>query len=142
MARVNYSTGNLMLAATDFDISGVGRRLQLTRTYNSLDARRLAEQTDPAELAERRRRSDAARARRHRVELLRAIFRAVDARDPLRPEAARGLLIELADAEQHSMATLGTSAGLPARWHPDVEGGDGEIFQLLETAYRTVKLLP
>ncbi|SES18892.1 RHS repeat-associated core domain-containing protein [Streptomyces qinglanensis] len=38
VARVNYSTGNLMLAATDFDISGVGRRLQLTRTYNSLDA--------------------------------------------------------------------------------------------------------
>ncbi|MER7407862.1 DUF6531 domain-containing protein [Streptomyces sp. NPDC000070] len=27
-----------MLAATDFDIAGVGQKLQLTRTYNSLEA--------------------------------------------------------------------------------------------------------
>ncbi|MFF9027811.1 RHS repeat-associated core domain-containing protein [Streptomyces iakyrus] len=38
VARVNLSNGNLMLAATDFDIAGVGRKLQLTRTYNSLEA--------------------------------------------------------------------------------------------------------
>ncbi len=38
VARVNVSDGNLMLAATDFDIAGVGRKLRLTRTYNSLDA--------------------------------------------------------------------------------------------------------
>lgn len=38
VARVNISNGNLMLAATDFDIAGVGQRLQLTRTYNSLEA--------------------------------------------------------------------------------------------------------
>nr|WP_308403062.1 RHS repeat-associated core domain-containing protein [Streptomyces sp. BV286] len=38
VARVNYSTGNLMLAGTDFDVAGVGQKLQLTRTYNSLDA--------------------------------------------------------------------------------------------------------
>ncbi|MFF8830863.1 RHS repeat-associated core domain-containing protein [Streptomyces sp. NPDC015131] len=38
VARVNLSNGNLMLAATDFSIAGVGRQLQLTRTYNSLDA--------------------------------------------------------------------------------------------------------
>lgn len=38
MARVNYSTGNLMLAATDFQVAGVGNALQLSRTYNSLDA--------------------------------------------------------------------------------------------------------
>ncbi|MEU5958728.1 RHS repeat-associated core domain-containing protein [Streptomyces sp. NPDC047525] len=38
VARVNYSTGNLMLAATDFQVAGVGQSLQLTRTYNSLDA--------------------------------------------------------------------------------------------------------
>ncbi|MFJ8938802.1 RHS repeat-associated core domain-containing protein [Streptomyces sp. NPDC102365] len=37
-ARINYSTGNLMLTATDFDIAGVGQRLMLARTYNSLDA--------------------------------------------------------------------------------------------------------
>ncbi|WVU05534.1 RHS repeat-associated core domain-containing protein [Streptomyces prasinus] len=37
-AKINYSTGNLMLTATDFDIAGVGQRLQLARTYNSLDA--------------------------------------------------------------------------------------------------------
>ncbi len=37
VARVNVSNGNLMLAATDFDIAGVGRKLQLTRTYNSLE---------------------------------------------------------------------------------------------------------
>jgi hypothetical protein len=37
VARVNYSNGNLMLAATDFDIAGVGQNLQLTRTYNSFD---------------------------------------------------------------------------------------------------------
>ncbi|MFF1447711.1 RHS repeat-associated core domain-containing protein [Streptomyces sp. NPDC058274] len=37
-ARIDYSTGNLMLAATDFDIAGVGQRLTLARTYNSLDA--------------------------------------------------------------------------------------------------------
>ncbi|WP_242535348.1 RHS repeat-associated core domain-containing protein [Streptomyces albidoflavus] len=38
VARVNHSTGNLMLAGTDFDVAGVGQQLQLTRTYNSLDA--------------------------------------------------------------------------------------------------------
>ncbi|MFE6365883.1 RHS repeat-associated core domain-containing protein [Streptomyces sp. NPDC057806] len=38
VARVNVSNGNLMLAATDFDIAGVGQKLQLARTYNSLDA--------------------------------------------------------------------------------------------------------
>ncbi|MCK8680669.1 DUF6531 domain-containing protein [Streptomyces lichenis] len=38
VARVDYSTGNLMLAATDVDLAGVGTRLQLTRTYNSFDA--------------------------------------------------------------------------------------------------------
>ncbi|MGW1958556.1 DUF6531 domain-containing protein [Streptomyces sp. NPDC001920] len=38
VARVNLSNGNLMLAATDFDIAGVGQKLQLTRTYNSLEA--------------------------------------------------------------------------------------------------------
>ncbi|MGR8008505.1 RHS repeat-associated core domain-containing protein [Streptomyces hypolithicus] len=38
VARVNYSNGNLMLAATDFDIAGVGQTLRLARTYNSLDA--------------------------------------------------------------------------------------------------------
>ncbi|MER6469747.1 RHS repeat-associated core domain-containing protein [Streptomyces collinus] len=37
-AKVDYSTGNLMLTATDFDVAGVGQRLQLARTYNSLDA--------------------------------------------------------------------------------------------------------
>ncbi|MFD3514743.1 RHS repeat-associated core domain-containing protein [Streptomyces sp. NPDC058657] len=38
VGRVSYSTGNLMLAATDFDVAGVGQSLQLTRTYNSFDA--------------------------------------------------------------------------------------------------------
>ncbi|GGU62666.1 type IV secretion protein Rhs [Streptomyces daghestanicus] len=38
VARVNISDGNLMLAATDFDIAGVGQKMQLTRTYNSLEA--------------------------------------------------------------------------------------------------------
>ncbi|MEE1797145.1 DUF6531 domain-containing protein, partial [Streptomyces sp. JV176] len=38
VARVNYSNGNLMLAGTDFDVAGVGQNLQLSRTYNSLDA--------------------------------------------------------------------------------------------------------
>ncbi|MFJ9130007.1 RHS repeat-associated core domain-containing protein [Streptomyces sp. NPDC102340] len=38
VARVNYSTGNLMLAATDFEVAGLGRPLRLARTYNSLDA--------------------------------------------------------------------------------------------------------
>ncbi|MEV5102098.1 RHS repeat-associated core domain-containing protein [Streptomyces massasporeus] len=37
-AKIDYSTGNLMLTATDFDIAGAGQRLQLARTYNSLDA--------------------------------------------------------------------------------------------------------
>ncbi|MET7595742.1 RHS repeat-associated core domain-containing protein [Streptomyces sp. NPDC005481] len=37
-ARIDYSTGNLMLAATDFQVAGVGRKLTLARTYNSLDA--------------------------------------------------------------------------------------------------------
>ncbi|MEU6765483.1 RHS repeat-associated core domain-containing protein [Streptomyces sp. NPDC046853] len=37
-ARVDYSTGNLMLTATDFQIAGVGQSLSLSRTYNSLDA--------------------------------------------------------------------------------------------------------
>ncbi|WP_329014131.1 RHS repeat-associated core domain-containing protein [Streptomyces sp. NBC_00690] len=38
VARINLSNGNLMLAGTDFDIAGVGQKLRLTRTYNSLDA--------------------------------------------------------------------------------------------------------
>ncbi|MVO86417.1 RHS repeat protein [Streptomyces sp. p1417] len=38
VARVNLSNGNLMLAATDFDVAGVGQKLRLARTYNSLDA--------------------------------------------------------------------------------------------------------
>ncbi|AYG78300.1 tRNA(Glu)-specific nuclease WapA [Streptomyces hundungensis] len=37
-AKIDYSTGNLMLTATDFDIAGVGQNLRLARTYNSLDA--------------------------------------------------------------------------------------------------------
>lgn len=37
-ARVNFSTGNLILTATDFSIAGVGQQLTLARTYNSLDA--------------------------------------------------------------------------------------------------------
>ncbi|MER7148379.1 RHS repeat-associated core domain-containing protein [Streptomyces xanthochromogenes] len=38
VGRIDYSTGNMMLAATDFDIAGVGNSLQLTRTYNSFFA--------------------------------------------------------------------------------------------------------
>ncbi|CAL9366170.1 hypothetical protein SUDANB151_00754 [Streptomyces sp. enrichment culture] len=38
VARINYSTGNLMLADTALQLPGVGRQLQLTHTYNSLDA--------------------------------------------------------------------------------------------------------
>ncbi|MGW7199040.1 RHS repeat-associated core domain-containing protein [Streptomyces chryseus] len=38
VARVDYSNGNLMLAGTDFDVAGVGQKLQLSRTYNSFDA--------------------------------------------------------------------------------------------------------
>ncbi|MQS09315.1 hypothetical protein FNX48_019670 [Streptomyces sp. IF17] len=37
VARINLSNGNLMLAATDFDVAGVGQNLQLTRTHNSVD---------------------------------------------------------------------------------------------------------
>ncbi|WP_333771697.1 RHS repeat domain-containing protein [Streptomyces sp. IBSBF 2435] len=35
VARVDLSSGDLMLAGTDFDIAGAGDRLQLTRTYSS-----------------------------------------------------------------------------------------------------------
>ncbi|WP_127469440.1 RHS repeat-associated core domain-containing protein [Streptomyces sp. B27] len=38
VARIDLSNGNLMLAATDFDVAGVGQKLRLARTYNSLDA--------------------------------------------------------------------------------------------------------
>ncbi|WP_456340825.1 RHS repeat-associated core domain-containing protein [Streptomyces solincola] len=38
VARVNLSNGNLMLAATDFEVAGVGQKLRLARTYNSFDA--------------------------------------------------------------------------------------------------------
>ncbi|MGW2637330.1 DUF6531 domain-containing protein [Streptomyces sp. NPDC001348] len=37
-AKIDYSTGNLMLTATDLDIAGHGQRLRLARTYNSLEA--------------------------------------------------------------------------------------------------------
>ncbi|NEB75837.1 RHS repeat-associated core domain-containing protein [Streptomyces sp. SID14478] len=37
-AHVDFSTGNLMLTATDFQVAGVGQNLTLARTYNSLDA--------------------------------------------------------------------------------------------------------
>ncbi|MCS0637538.1 DUF6531 domain-containing protein [Streptomyces sp. LP05-1] len=36
--RIDYSTGNLMLATTDFDVAGVGQKLQLNRTYNAFTA--------------------------------------------------------------------------------------------------------
>ncbi|MFF8828500.1 RHS repeat-associated core domain-containing protein [Streptomyces sp. NPDC015131] len=36
VARINLSNGNLMLAATDFEVAGVGRKLRLARTYNAL----------------------------------------------------------------------------------------------------------
>ncbi|TDT42046.1 RHS repeat-associated protein [Streptomyces sp. BK208] len=36
--RIDYSTGNLMLAATDFDVAGVGQKLQLNRTFNAFTA--------------------------------------------------------------------------------------------------------
>lgn len=38
VARINLSNANLMLAATDFEVAGVGQKLRLARTYNSLDA--------------------------------------------------------------------------------------------------------
>ncbi|MEU9026234.1 RHS repeat-associated core domain-containing protein [Streptomyces sp. NPDC048383] len=38
VARINYSNGNLMLAATDFQVAGVGQSLRLARTYNSLNS--------------------------------------------------------------------------------------------------------
>lgn len=38
MGRVDVSTGDLMLAGTDFDIAGVGQKLQFAQTYNSLFA--------------------------------------------------------------------------------------------------------
>ncbi len=38
VARINLSTGNLMLAGTDFQVAGVGKTLRLARTYNSFDA--------------------------------------------------------------------------------------------------------
>ncbi|MEV7699924.1 RHS repeat-associated core domain-containing protein [Streptomyces sp. NPDC086779] len=38
VARIDLSNGNLMLAATDFDVAGVGQKLRLARTYNSLSA--------------------------------------------------------------------------------------------------------
>ncbi|MEU9536476.1 MULTISPECIES: DUF6531 domain-containing protein [Streptomyces] len=38
VARVNYSNGNLMLASIDFDIAGVGQKLRMDSTYNSLEA--------------------------------------------------------------------------------------------------------
>ncbi|MBB6439638.1 RHS repeat-associated core domain-containing protein [Streptomyces candidus] len=38
VASVNYSTGNLLLAGTDFAVGGVGQSITLARTYNSMDA--------------------------------------------------------------------------------------------------------
>jgi len=35
VAKVNVSTGNLMIATTDLDIAGVGQRLRANHTYNS-----------------------------------------------------------------------------------------------------------
>jgi YD repeat-containing protein len=37
VVRVDLSTGNLMMAGTAFDISGVGQQLQFTHTYNSIN---------------------------------------------------------------------------------------------------------
>ncbi|MFG1667666.1 hypothetical protein [Streptomyces sp. Y7] len=34
VVRVNYSTGNLMLADTALQLAGVGKQIQLTHTYN------------------------------------------------------------------------------------------------------------
>ncbi|GGP97764.1 DUF6531 domain-containing protein [Streptomyces roseolilacinus] len=38
VARINLSNGNLMLAATDFEVAEVAQKLRLARTYNSFDA--------------------------------------------------------------------------------------------------------
>ncbi|MFF4490877.1 DUF6531 domain-containing protein [Streptomyces sp. NPDC001544] len=37
-AKIDYSTGDLMLTARDDDLAGDGRHLRLARTYNSLEA--------------------------------------------------------------------------------------------------------
>ncbi|MET8813545.1 J domain-containing protein [Streptomyces sp. NPDC004549] len=59
---------------------------------------------------------------------------------PLKPERVVPLLYELADADP--------SQGLPisrlyrtaaAIWHPDRQGGDYKVFQLLQEAYRTAR---
>lgn len=94
------------------------------------------------QFAERRRRAEAERVRRLRVAGLHALYRAIDALHPLPTAQARSLLPELAGAERHS--TTGPKAlyrAAAARWHPDLQDGDEEVFKLLQEAYRIVKLV-
>ncbi|MFF8617174.1 J domain-containing protein [Streptomyces sp. NPDC015350] len=92
------------------------------------------------ELAERRRRAEAARAERLRIERFRTVYRAIDARHPLSAITAHVLLAELAGVQgQLSSRPKALYRAAAARWHPDLENGDEEVFKLLQEVYRVVR---
>ncbi|MFE4398676.1 hypothetical protein ACFRPV_33085 [Kitasatospora sp. NPDC056808] len=97
----------------------------------------------PEVLAKRRRRAEAEQARRWEIERYHAIFKSIGVRGPLATDTARSLLCELAAADPHTRrsarALYRTAA---ARWHPNLQGGDEQVFKLLQEAYRIVKFLP
>ncbi|MFF8619073.1 J domain-containing protein [Streptomyces sp. NPDC015350] len=94
------------------------------------------------ELAERRRRTEAARAEQLRIKRFHVVYRAIDARHPLSAITAHVLLAELAGAQEKSSSRpKALYRAAAARWHPDLENGDEEVFKLLQEVYRVIRLV-
>ncbi|MET8623738.1 J domain-containing protein [Kitasatospora sp. NPDC004669] len=66
----------------------------------------------------------------------------ISARRPLSGQAAHRLLHELAGRPQEQLPVYELYRAASLRWHPDRDGGDAEVFQLLAAAYRTARLFP
>ncbi|MGF1426144.1 hypothetical protein [Kitasatospora sp. LaBMicrA B282] len=97
----------------------------------------------PEVLTERRRQAEAARLHHALVQRYRLLYQAIDPTHPLSLATALALLPELAGAEaggRGSANELYETAA--ATWHPDLPGGDGQVFELLREAYRVVTCAP
>ncbi|WP_329431116.1 J domain-containing protein (plasmid) [Streptosporangium sp. NBC_01495] len=90
----------------------------------------------------RRREADELERRRHLVRGYHAELAAITARTPLPVARVLPLLRELAGAspfDERPAVRLYMKAAL--RWHPDKPTGDKKVFQLLQEAHHTAKLL-
>ncbi|MFE2038478.1 hypothetical protein ACFXBB_35700 [Streptomyces scopuliridis] len=93
------------------------------------------------ELTRKRRRAEEARAEVLLIGGLRAIYRNISAHNPLTEDEGEWVLRALAGVpkgqSKPAKAQYRTAA---ARWHSDMDGGDEELFKLLQEARRAVGL--